>query len=396
MKRLAISAFVLALAAMPATAMAGDESGGGMPGPAPMGGGHMGGGHMGGGHWGGGMGGGMPMPRPGGNMGMPSMPHPGGNIGGHNWGGMQGGRWVGGHRAPGGWNAYRRPSRGYTLPSYWIAPSFYIPNYSSYGFAQPSNGYGWSRYYNDAVMTDRYGRVYDSVENVDWDRYGDGDETVFADDYDDSYGGGDDRVTYDNRYYEEGRNDRDDRRYRGRDRDGGLGGALVGGAVGAVAGNLIGGRGNRLAGSLIGGGVGALAGAAIDVNDRAGRGPNRMLRRDRDGNYYPSGRGGAHWGAGAGYPNETVPYPYPSSGYPSHSYPGGSYPGGSRVIYGGGGYGPTVTTVIVQPAPVTTTTTTTSTTEYVTNTVYVTRRARVWHAPKKRVWRPAPRCTCGS
>jgi Nickel/cobalt transporter regulator/Glycine zipper 2TM domain len=360
MKRLAISAFALAIAAMPATAMAGGESGG-MPAPMPMGGGHMGGGHMGGG---------MPMPRPGGNMGTPSMPHSGTHMGGNHWGGMQGGRWIGGWHAPGGWNAYRRPSRGYALPSYWISPSFYIPNYSAYGFAQPAYGYGWSRYYNDAVMTDRYGRVYDSVENVDWDRYGNADDTVYSEDYDDSYGYRDDRVTYDNRYYE-GRDAN-----RGRDRDGGLGGALVGGAVGAVAGNVIAGRGNRLAGSLIGGGVGALAGAAIDVNDRAGRGPNRLLRRDRDGNYYPNG-GGAHWGAGAGYPAETVPYP-----------------AGPRVIYGGGGYGATVTTVIMQPAPVTTTTTTT--TEYVTKTVYVTRKARVWHAPKKRVWRPAPRCTCGS
>ncbi len=44
----------------------------------------------------------------------------------------------------------------------------------------------------------------------------------------------------------------------------GIGGAVVGGAIGALAGNRIAGRGNRLGGSLIGGGVGALAGAAIE------------------------------------------------------------------------------------------------------------------------------------
>jgi Ni/Co efflux regulator RcnB len=81
------------------------------------------------------------------------------------------GRWVGGWQAPGGWNAYRRPYRGFVLPSYWISPSFYIGNWSTYGFARPSAGYGWSRYYDDAVLTDRYGRVVDFVPNYNWDRY---------------------------------------------------------------------------------------------------------------------------------------------------------------------------------------------------------------------------------
>jgi hypothetical protein len=89
---------------------------------------------------------------------------------GHNFGQKYQGRWVGGWQAPGGWSAYRRPYRGYVLPSYWISPSFYVGNWSTYGFAAPAAGYGWSRYYDDAVMTDRYGRVIDYVPNYNWDR----------------------------------------------------------------------------------------------------------------------------------------------------------------------------------------------------------------------------------
>ena len=74
--------------------------------------------------------------------------------------------------APGGWNAYRRPTRGWTLPRYWIAPTFYISDFSSYGLAVPPAGYAWTRYYDDAVMIDARGRVYDSVAGLDWDGYG--------------------------------------------------------------------------------------------------------------------------------------------------------------------------------------------------------------------------------
>jgi hypothetical protein len=71
---------------------------------------------------------------------------------------------VAGWRAPGGWNGYRRPVYGYVLPRYWVSPTYYIANYGTYGLPAPAYGYGWSRYYDDAVMTDRYGRVYDSRE----------------------------------------------------------------------------------------------------------------------------------------------------------------------------------------------------------------------------------------
>ena len=89
--------------------------------------------------------------------------------GGTRWGGSVGGRWSGGMNAPGGWNAYRRPSRGYTLPTYWISPSFYISDFGGYGLYAPPSGYGWQRYYDDAVLVDGRGRVRDSVYDVNWD-----------------------------------------------------------------------------------------------------------------------------------------------------------------------------------------------------------------------------------
>lgn len=95
----------------------------------------------------------------------------GGQITGQRWGGQVQGRWAGGYYAPGGWNAYRRPSRGWTLPRYWIAPSFFIGNYASYGLSVPRPGYRWTRYYDDAVLINESGRVYDMISGIDWDRY---------------------------------------------------------------------------------------------------------------------------------------------------------------------------------------------------------------------------------
>ncbi|WP_375398512.1 RcnB family protein [uncultured Sphingomonas sp.] len=96
------------------------------------------------------------------------------------WGGRIGGYWYGGAQAPGGWQAYRPLTRGRTLPRYWLAPGFYVGDYSIYGLTTPPPGYYWSRYYDDAVLIDRNGRVYDSVGGLDWDGYGD----------DSAYGGG--------------------------------------------------------------------------------------------------------------------------------------------------------------------------------------------------------------
>jgi Ni/Co efflux regulator RcnB len=94
-------------------------------------------------------------------------PHRGGRNGGR-WGGMNNGRWWGGMQAPGGWGSYRRPSRGHSLPNYWMQSNFRIPDYYSFGLRQPGNGYFWVRYYDDAVLVDGGGRVWDSVSGIAW------------------------------------------------------------------------------------------------------------------------------------------------------------------------------------------------------------------------------------
>ncbi len=92
---------------------------------------------------------------------------------GHNWGPRVQGRWHAGHRAPGGWQGYQRPFVGYQLPRYWVNPSYYIVNYSNYGFQAPQQGYQWVRYYDDAVLTDPRGYVVQAQPNVQWENYGD-------------------------------------------------------------------------------------------------------------------------------------------------------------------------------------------------------------------------------
>jgi Ni/Co efflux regulator RcnB len=84
------------------------------------------------------------------------------------WGPMVGGRWEAGHRAPGGWSAYRRLGRGAMLPGYWRGSGFRVPDYLSFGLAAPPQGYGWVRYYDDAVLVDGGGRVWDSVDGIGW------------------------------------------------------------------------------------------------------------------------------------------------------------------------------------------------------------------------------------
>ena len=96
----------------------------------------------------------------------PAMPHSGTTV--RRWGPSHHGRWYAGWYAPGGWAAYRRPAVGYVLPRYWVGPAYHIRNYGMYGLPAPASGYGWSRYYDDAVMTDRDGRVHDYRSGVDW------------------------------------------------------------------------------------------------------------------------------------------------------------------------------------------------------------------------------------
>ena len=262
---------------------------------------------------------------------------------------LAGGRWSGGNNAPGGWAAYRAPYRGYRLPRYWVAPRFYVNDWSRYGFRAPAAGQYWTRYYDDAVLIDGRGEVYDTVGGVEWD---------------------------------------------GRGRHDGLAGAAVGAVAGGIAGNVIAGRGDRLGGTLIGAGVGAAAGYAIDREHGRDRhqgyrdGPMR-------GDYppppppppYDDGPRGGAWVSPDGSTTVTTTtgggygYPVPAYGHGDYGY--------------AGGYGGSVTTVTVQSAPVVTTTTT----EVIEDRVAY-RRAAARKVYRKRVWHPRPRrrpaCVCGS
>jgi Ni/Co efflux regulator RcnB len=276
------------------------------------------------------------------------------------WGSKIGGRWWGGANAPGGWTGYRRPHRGWAVPSYWNAPRFYVGDWSSYGLPQPPQGYNWARYYDDAVLIDSRGSVYDTESGIDWDRYDSGGyASISPRDYaaDDSVYGGPSERGYARPHDERGAPRRDD----------GLGGAAIGAVAGGVTGNVIAGRGNRLGGTLIGAGVGAAAGYAIDKHeDRGRRAPP------------PAARYGAEYPTPSAYARD---YPAPSYGGDDRqprSYtvaPGGTWvsPDGVTTVTttSGGVYPAGSTTVIVQSVPVTTTTTTT---EYYDSVSYPRRK----------------------
>jgi hypothetical protein len=157
------------------------------------------------------------------------------------WGHRVNGRWWGGVQAPGGWGAYRRPTVGFILPGYWLQPTYHIANYNYYGLPKPPKGHGWSRYYDDAVLTDEYGKVYDSRVGYDWDRYG----------------GYDDEPRYDDAPRFSGDDDRRDGAGRA------VAGAVIGGVAGGLLGTAIAGPGNRTGGAIVGAGIGAIAGAAV-------------------------------------------------------------------------------------------------------------------------------------
>lgn len=70
-------------------------------------------------------------------------------------------------------SGHQRPVYGYTLPRQWTQPSYYIGDIDSYDLPVPAAGFGWSRYYDDAVLTDRWGRVYDVRYGFEDARYRD-------------------------------------------------------------------------------------------------------------------------------------------------------------------------------------------------------------------------------
>ena len=297
------------------------------------------------------------------------------------WGSKIGGQWWGGHNAPGGWAAYRRPYRGYRLPTYWVAPRFYVTDWRLYGLTAPSGGHSWARYYDDAVLIDRDGAVIDHRSGLDWDRED---------------------------YARDGRG------------SSGVGGAIAGAVVGGVAGNVIAGRGDRLAGTLVGTGVGAAAGLAIDrAHDRDRRERRETYREERyeqrgeplmapdrapppppgyQGDHHSGhhdgsmvlnddrgSRSGSTWRSADG---RTTVITQGGAHIAGDGYAGAGVP----VIVAPAG---AVTTVTIASAPVITTTTTT---EYYEDAVTYSRPAvakrKVYTT--KRVWRAKakPRCIC--
>ncbi len=62
--------------------------------------------------------------------------------------------------------------RGHVVPPFWFGPQFHIRNWGHYGFADPGADRRWVRYYDDAYLVDRSGRVMDARHGLDWDQYG--------------------------------------------------------------------------------------------------------------------------------------------------------------------------------------------------------------------------------
>jgi hypothetical protein len=123
-------------------------------------------------------------------------------------------------------NHIRRIDRGGFVPGFWFGPQFHIQNWGMYGFSQPSDGGRWVRYYDDAYMIDRDGRVRDSRHDMDWDRYGErwdyddngvpvyaGDGDYEPDDRDYEWAERNERGDHGRDDYARGPQDRDDRGY---------------------------------------------------------------------------------------------------------------------------------------------------------------------------------------
>lgn len=66
----------------------------------------------------------------------------------------------------------RRLHRGFVVPHFFFGPQFHVQNWQLYGFAQPGADQRWVRYYDDAYLIDRGGRIVDTREGLDWDQYG--------------------------------------------------------------------------------------------------------------------------------------------------------------------------------------------------------------------------------
>jgi hypothetical protein len=93
---------------------------------------------------------------------------------GHGWhgGGMMRGGMMMHHMGPMQSRHFQHMRRGFIVPQFWWGPQFQINNWQMYGFGDPGPDGRWIRYYDDAYLIDRDGRIRDSREGLDWDRYG--------------------------------------------------------------------------------------------------------------------------------------------------------------------------------------------------------------------------------
>jgi hypothetical protein len=66
---------------------------------------------------------------------------------------------------------HQRMNRGFVIHPFWFGSQFHINNWQMYGFGNPGDG-RWVRYYDDAYLIGRDGRVRDYRYGMDWDRYG--------------------------------------------------------------------------------------------------------------------------------------------------------------------------------------------------------------------------------
>jgi len=67
---------------------------------------------------------------------------------------------------------HHRLQRGFFMHPFWFGPQFHVQNWQLYGFAQPPRDHRWVRFYDDAYLIDRTGRIADHRYGLDWDEYG--------------------------------------------------------------------------------------------------------------------------------------------------------------------------------------------------------------------------------
>ncbi|HEY0445151.1 MAG TPA: RcnB family protein [Allosphingosinicella sp.] len=69
---------------------------------------------------------------------------------------------------------YHRLERGAVVPEIMWGPDYTLGDWSGYGLYQPMHGHRWIRYYDDALLIDSEGRVWDGRYGMDWSRSGPG------------------------------------------------------------------------------------------------------------------------------------------------------------------------------------------------------------------------------